>query len=284
MTTSRKIGDREVYPIGFGPMRLSLEGHPDETQAIHTIHAALDAGATFIDTADVYCAHPDEMGHNERLIAKALSAWSGDKSNLLIATKGGHTRTVDKPWVQDGRPQHLRTACEASLKALGVETIDLYQYHSPDPNVPFEDAIGTLKDLRTEGKIRMVGLSNVGRRLISQAQSIVEIVSVQNQFSPLVRESSGVIPFCADQNIAFLCWSPLGQIEAPKLPTAVPALAEIAAEHSVSSQQVALAWELAQDPCIIPIPGATRTETARDSLAAASLQLTTDEITRLDST
>jgi len=282
----RKIGNVDVSAIGMGAMPLSTAGHmPDESQAIDTIHAALDAGVRLIDTADAYS--PDRaMGHNERIVAKALGSWSGDADSVLIATKGGHTRTADGGWATDGRPEHLRAACEASLGALGIETIGLYQHHRPDPDVPYEDTIGALRDLLDEGKIRLAGISNADLAQIRTAQDILggRLASVQNQFSPRFRSSRPELDLCAELGVAFLPWSPLGGIQrAGELGQDQPqsAFAEIAAERGVSPQQVALAWELALAPVVIPIPGSSRPASILDSAEAADLALTDAELSRL---
>jgi aryl-alcohol dehydrogenase-like predicted oxidoreductase len=172
----RRIGGMKVSAVGLGAMLLSLAGRPDEAGALRTIHAALDAGITLIDTADAYCLDGSEVGHNERLVAKALAAWPGDRDRVLVATKGGHTRP-GREWGLDGRPEYLRRACEASLRALGVEAIGLYQFHRPDPKVPFAESVGALAELRAAGKVRMVGLSNVSVEQIQQARRIVEVAA-----------------------------------------------------------------------------------------------------------
>jgi aryl-alcohol dehydrogenase-like predicted oxidoreductase len=279
---TRRIGGTEVGAIGLGAMLLSIAGRPGEAQAIRTVHAALDAGVTLIDTADAYCLGGDEVGHNERLIRKALDAWPGDRDRVLVATKGGHTRP-GREWRLDGRPEHLRAACEASLAALGVEAIGLYQLHRPDPKVPFTESVGALAELKAAGKVRMVGLSNVSVDQIGQARQLVEVTSVQNEFSPRFRRSEGELAFCASQRIAFLPWSPLGGMGRGRdLGSRHRAFAEVAAGHGVSPQRVALAWELAKAPVVIPIPGARRPESILDSAAAATLRLGRDELARLD--
>ncbi len=261
---------------------MSLAGRPDEARSLRTIHAALDAGVTLIDTADAYCLGESEVGHNERLVAKALASWPGGRDGVLVATKGGHTRP-GREWGLDGRPEHLRQACEASLRALGVEAIGLYQLHRPDPKVPFAESVGALAELRAAGKVRMVGLSNVSVDQIEQARRIVEVASVQNELSPRFRRSEGELAWCAAHRIAFLPWSPLGGIgRGGMLGQRHPAFAEVAGRHGVSPQQVALAWELAKAPVVIPIPGARRPETIADSAAAATLRLDADELDRLD--
>ena len=280
----RTIAGREVSAIGLGAMPMSLEGRPDEAQSIRTIHAALDAGATLIDTADAYCVSLDETGHNERLVAKALASWSGDAGTVLVATKGGHYRPGDGSWQLDGRPEHLRDACDASLKALGVDAIGLYQFHRPDPAVPYEDSVGTLKELQDEGKVQLTGISNADVGQIRMSIEILnQLASVQNEFSPRFRSSEDELQLCAEHGIAFLPWSPLGGIgRAGKLGARHREFDEVARAHGVSPQQVTLAWELAQAPVVVPIPGATRPETILDSLRAADLELTADELARLD--
>ncbi len=280
---TRDIAGVKVGAIGLGGMPMSLEGRPDEQQSIRTIHTALDAGVTLIDTADAYCINADEMGHNERLIAKAIRQWSASQE-VMVATKGGHLRPDDGSWQQDGSPEHLKKACSASLRALGVDAIALYQYHRPDPKVPFADSVGALKELKDEGKIRLVGLSNVSIEQIEEARGIVDIASVQNQFSPRFRSSANELEYCAKNQIAFLPWSPLGGMsDAAELGSQHRAFADLADEHGVSPQQVAIAWELAQSQTVIPIPGATRPETISDSLRAADLSLSDDHIKRLSS-
>jgi aryl-alcohol dehydrogenase-like predicted oxidoreductase len=193
---TRRLGGLPVGAVGLGEMPMSLAGRPDEARAIRTIHAALDAGVTLIDTADAYCRDGSEVGHGERLVARALAAWPGDRDRVLVATKGGHTRE-GREWGLDGRPEHLRQACEASLRALGVDAIGLYQLHRPDPKVPFAESVGALAELKAAGKVRLVGLSNVSVDQIRQASELVEVASVQNEFSPRFRRSEGELAFCA---------------------------------------------------------------------------------------
>ena len=284
MTTmpTRRLGGLQVSAIGLGEMPMSLAGRPDEARSIRTIHAALDAGVTLIDTADAYCIDESEVGHGERLIAKALAAWPGDRDRVLVATKGGHTREGGE-WGLDGRPEHLRQACEASLRALGVEAIGLYQFHRPDPKVPFAESVGAMAELKEAGKVRLVGLSNVSVDQIRQARQLVQVASVQNEFSPRFRRSEGELAFCAAERIAFLPWSPLGGIgRGGDLGGRHRAFAEVAEAHGVSAQQVALAWQLAKAPVVIPIPGSSRPETITDSAAATRLRLSDDELARLD--
>ena len=282
---TRRIGDTAVSAIGLGGMPMSIEGRPDEQRSVATIHAALDAGVTLIDTADAYHLFADEVGHNESLIARALASYGGDTSDVLVATKGGHLRPGDGTWTQDGSPAYLKQACEASLKRLGVEAIGLYQFHRPDPQVPYEDSIGAIRDLLDEGKIRQAGISNASTQQIQLANEILDgrLVSVQNQFSPRYRSSEAELQLCAVLGLAFLPWSPLGGIsQAAGLGTRFDAFAEVGAAHGVSPQQACLAWMLAKAPVVIPIPGSSRPETIRDSVAAADLVLSAEEFARLD--
>jgi aryl-alcohol dehydrogenase-like predicted oxidoreductase len=276
MTPTRTLGDADVFPIGLGGMPLSVRGRPDEDQAIRTIHAALDAGVTLIDTADAYSLSESDFGHNERLIAKALR---GRRDGVLVATKGGHTRPGGA-WELDGRPEYIRAACEASLRALETDVIDLYQFHRPDPKVPYAESIGAFRDLRDAGKVRWVGVSNANVGQLEEARAIVDIVSVQNQLAlnyaaPI---GKGEVAWADEHAVAFLPWSPLGGIGRADGTAAVAPVAEAAEAHGVSPQQVVLAWLLALSPRVIPIPGSSRPETIADSARAAELVLTDDEV------
>ncbi|SCL30358.1 Predicted oxidoreductase [Micromonospora rhizosphaerae] len=282
---TRRIGDRSVSAIGLGGMPMSIEGRPDEQRSIATIHAALDAGVTLIDTADAYHRDADEVGHNESLIARALASYGGDTSDVLIATKGGHLRPGDGSWTLNGSPEYLKQACDASLKRLGVDAIGLYQFHRPDPAVPYAESVGAIRDLLDAGKIRLAGISNANPDQIRLANEILggRLVSVQNEFSPAFRTSEPELELCAELGIAFLPWSPLGGISnAADLGTRFAAFADVAGTHGVSPQQVCLAWMLAKAPVVIPIPGSSRPGTIRDSVAAADLELSPEELNRLD--
>jgi aryl-alcohol dehydrogenase-like predicted oxidoreductase len=282
---TRTIGSVTVSAIGLGGMPMSIEGRPDEDRSIRTIHAALDAGVTLIDTADAYHLNAGETGHNERLIAKALATYAGDASGVLVATKGGHVRPGDGSWTVDGSPAHLRDAVEASLKALGVEAIGLYQFHRPDPKVPYEESVGVLRELLDAGKIRLAGISNATVEQIDIARRVLgdgNLASVQNQFSPAFRSSEPELRHTTEHGIAFLPWSPLGGIgKAGDLGSRHAAFAEIAQAHGVSPQRVTLAWMLALAPTVIPIPGASRPESITDSAQAPDLALTAEEVDRL---
>ncbi len=281
----RQIADTKVSAIGLGGMPMSIEGRPEESRSIAAIHAALDAGITLIDTADAYHIGADEVGHNESLIARALASYGADTSQVLVATKGGHVRPGDGRWTLDGSPDHLRRAVEASLRRLGVDAIGLYQFHRPDPTVPYEDSIGAIGDLLDEGKIQMAGISNANVAQIYIAQEFLggRLASVQNQYSPAFRSSEPELRLCGELGIAFLPWSPLGGIKnAADLGAAFQPFAQVASEVDASPQQVTLAWMLATSPVVIPIPGSSRPETIRASAAAVDLHLSTEQIRRLD--
>ncbi|MFC9075397.1 aldo/keto reductase, partial [Streptomyces griseoincarnatus] len=280
----RRIGEVEVSAIGLGGMPMSIEGRPDESRSLATLQAALDAGVTLIDTADAYHRDAGEVGHNESLIAKALSAHERG-GDVLVATKGGHLRPGDGSWTLDGRPEYLKRACEASLRRLGVEAIGLYQFHRPDPRVPYAESVGAIRDLLDEGKIRMAGISNANPEQIRQAQEILggRLVSVQNQFSPAFRSSEPELELCDELGVAFLPWSPFGGIsKAGELGSTYAPFARVAQEHGVSAHQVCLAWMLAKSPVVVPIPGASRPESVQDSVRAAGLELSAEEIAELD--
>ena len=283
----RTIGPRTVSAIGLGGMPMSIEGRPDEARSIATIHAALDAGVTLIDTADAYHLHADEVGHNEALIARALRSYGGDTSGVLVATKGGHLRPGDGSWTQDGRPEYLKEAVRHSAKRLGVDAIGLYQFHRPDPRVPYADSIGAIRDLLDEGVIELAGISNANVAQIDEANRILggRLVSVQNQFSPAFRSSLDELEHCAALGIAFLPWSPLGGIaRAAAVGERHGVFQRVADAHGVSPQQVALAWELALAPVVIPIPGASRPESILDSVQAVDLELSAIELRELSGT
>ncbi|GAB2979005.1 aldo/keto reductase [Streptomyces pseudoechinosporeus] len=282
---TRTIGEVQVGAIGLGGMPMSIEGRPDERRSVATIHAALEAGVTLIDTADAYHLHAHEVGHNESLIARAVAEYGGDTSDVLIATKGGHLRPGDGSWTLNGSPEYLKKACDASLQRLGVEAVGLYQFHRPDPRVPYAESVGAIRDLLDAGKIRFAGISNADPDQIRQAGEILggRLVSVQNQFSPAFRSSEPELELCAELGIAFLPWSPLGGIaQAGELGSLFAVFADVARAHGVSPQQVCLAWMLAKAPVVIPIPGSSRPETIRDSVAATELKLSAEELARLD--
>lgn len=285
---TRNVGDQQVGAIGLGLMTFDQSGTQSRQQLLDTVRAALDAGVTLFDTADAYGPGDekgvDAQGENERLIASILDEL-GVRDEVLLATKGGHVRTDGGGWDTDSSPDHLRRAVDASLSRLGVDQIGLWQHHRPDPDVPYDEVIGTLKEIAGSGKVARLGLSNANPDQIRAAHIVLgdSLVSVQNQFSPAFRSSRPEIDVCEELGLAFLPWSPLGGLNGAKgLAEKHPAFAEVATERGVSAQQVALAWELAQSPVVIPIPGAKRPQSISDSAAAADLVLSPEELARLD--
>lgn len=285
---TRSLGNQKVGAIGLGLMTFDQTGTQPRQQLLDTVSAALDAGVTLFDTADAYGPGDEKgagaQGENERLIASILDEL-GVRDQVVLATKGGHVRTEGGGWGTDSSADHLRRAVDESLERLGVEQLSLWQHHRPDPKVSYDDVIGTLKEIADSGKVARVGLSNADPDQIRAAHAVLgdALVSVQNQFSPKFRSSRPEIDVCDELGLAFLPWSPLGGLsDAKELAEKHPAFAEVAAERGVSAQQVALAWELAQSPCVIPIPGAKRPSSITDSAAAAEIELTADELARLD--
>jgi aryl-alcohol dehydrogenase-like predicted oxidoreductase len=264
-------------------MPLSTADRPDERAALRVLHAVLDRGVTLIDTANVYCLDDRDLGHNERLIARALATWTGDRTRVVVATKGGLRRPGGR-WVRDGRPEFLEASCDASLRALGVDRIDLYQLHAPDRDVPFADSVGALEALRQAGKVRRIGLSNVSVQQIDEARNIAPIATVQNRLNPFFREAieSGVVAHCARHGLGFLAYSPVGGGRLNRKLPDHPVLRNIAARHGASAHAVTLRWVLAQASTVMPIPAARRVEHAIDSLTAPDLELTGDELRQID--
>lgn len=284
MIPRRKLGvdAPAVSAVGYGGMHLSIQDRPSEEQAIRVIQAALDAGVTLIDTADVYCLDDNEIGHNERLIARALRSSPERQEQVIVATKGGMRRPGGR-WEMDGRPEHLRAACDRSLQALGVERIDLYQLHTPDPKVPFAETVGALADLQRQGKVRWVGLSNVSVAEIREAQSEIRVTSVQNRLNPFFREAlaQGVVEYCTGQGIGFLAYSPIGGGRLNRKLPGHPVLQPMATRLGVTPHALVLAWVLARSPAVIVIPSARTVEHALDSIAAAGLQLSEADLSAI---
>lgn len=268
--------------IGLGCMRLSTAADRDHTRSIAVIHAALDAGATLLDTSNAYCHDDTETGHNERLIAEALRTWTGDRSKVEVVTKGGLLRTGGK-WVADAKAKALRAACEASRRALAVDTIDLYQLHAVDPKTPFETSVRALATMQSDGLISRIGLCNVTVGQIESARQTAEIASVQVSMSPLDDENlrNGVGEYCRDHGIRLIAYRPLGGERVNRL-AKDPVLAEVATRHEVTAAEVALAWLMDLSPLVTPIPGATHVETARSIARALSVRLTDDDRRQLD--
>jgi len=261
-------GDLTVNRLGFGAMRITGSGiwgePPSREQAIATLRRVVELGVNFIDTADSY-----GPSVSEELIAEALHPYPDD---LVIATKGGLVRPGPNRWDADGRPEHLREACEGSLRRLRLEQIPLYQLHRPDPAVPLADSVGAIAELKNEGKIRHVGVSNVSEAELREAQKIVPIVSVQNRYNVTDRRSQSLIDLCEQDDMIFLPWAPIQETERR---VAVAAAAE---NHGVTERQVVLAWLLAISPAIVPIPGTGSPGHAEENVAAAALELSPQEI------
>ena len=270
-------------PLAMGCMRLSTEPDRDDAAAITVLHAALDAGVTLFDTADAYCWNDAERGHNERLIARALHTWLGDRSIVSVATKGGMTRP-DGRWVPDGRAKHLSAACEASCRALDVQRLDLYQLHAPDPRVPFTTSVRALAALKRAGLIDRIGLSNVTVGQIEEARRIVDIDAIQVEVSLWHDQHllSGVVQYCVRNELQLLAHRPLGGKKARSRAAANPVLAEIAAQQGATPFDVALAWLAGLAQVVVPLPGATRVVTATAIARYPTLPLNADEVARLD--
>jgi pyridoxine 4-dehydrogenase len=265
-------GDITVNRLGFGAMRITGRGiwgdPPDRNEARAVLRRAIELGVNFIDTADSYGPNV-----SEELIAEALHPYPDD---LVIATKGGLVRPGAGRWHPDGRPEHLREACEGSLRRLRVDQIPLYQFHRPDPAVSFEDSIGALVELKDEGKIRHIGLSNVNEDQLYRAQSLTPVVSIQNRYNPSDRSSDALVDLCAQEQIAFLPWAPIQNLDR------LPALMDIAERHSATAYQIALAWLLARSETMLTIPGTGSVQHLNENVAAAGLRLDTKEIAALD--
>jgi pyridoxine 4-dehydrogenase len=265
-------GDITVNRLGFGAMRITGRGiwgdSPDRNEARAVLRRAVELGVNFIDTADSYGPNV-----SEELIAEALHPYPED---LVIATKGGLVRPGPGRWNPDGRPEHLRRACEGSLRRLRLDQIPLYQFHRPDPKVPLEDSIGTLAALKDEGKIRHIGLSNVNEEQLRRAQAVTPIVSIQNRYNPGDRSFDPLVDLCEQEDITFLPWAPIQNLD--RLPT----LTNIAERHDATAHQVALAWLLARSETMLTIPGTGSIDHLEENVAAASLRLTSEEITALN--
>jgi aryl-alcohol dehydrogenase-like predicted oxidoreductase len=277
---TRSLGSTQVGCVGFGGAPVSLRpDRPSDDEGVRVVHAALDAGMTLFDTADVYTPAGTGRGHSERLIARALRERGRRAGDVLVATKGGKYWDAAGDVQIDASPDQLRAACEASLLALETDVIDLYQLHEVDPVVPLEDSVGTLAALQREGKIARIGLCNVTVEEVDRALAVAPIVSVQNRYSPAVTDSDPVLDRCAALGISFLPWGPLTGFRPgdPKTPVQ-DRFAAVAGRMGVSVQRVVLAWELARSPAMLPIPGSTRVSTVADSAAAADLPLSIQDV------
>ncbi len=268
-------GDLEVHRLGFGAMRITGEGiwgpPRNHDAAIAVLRRAVELGVDLIDTADSYGPFV-----SEELIAEALHPYP---DALVIATKGGLERTGPGQWPRNGRPEHLKAACEGSLRRLKRDRIDLYQLHAPDENVPYAESVGALKELQDEGKIRHIGVSNVSVDQLAQARSIVDVVTVQNRYNLVDRTDQDVLDVCDRDQIGFIPWFPL---EAGKLAEPGGVVAGVAQRHGVGTSQVALAWLLQRSPVVLPIPGTGSVEHLEENLAAAQLRLPAWALAELD--
>jgi len=272
----------EVCAVGLGAMPLSLDGRPDEAQALSVIEAFIDGGGNFIDSANVYCIDDSDVGHNEKLIVKALSKLE-DSKNIIVATKGG-LRRPKGGWTVDGSPEWLRHSCEKSLKDLNTDSIFLYQLHAPDPDVPLTDSVGELARLKAEGKIHHVGLSNVTVEQIQLALSITDITSVQNRCNLFERTSfeNGVVKFCEKNNISFIAHSPVGgHFQHSQRPEDI-LLKILAEKYAVSTYQIMIAWLLHRSSSIVAIPGASKTSSVMDSLQAINVEFSKEDMQLLN--
>jgi pyridoxine 4-dehydrogenase len=269
--------DLRVSRLGFGAMRITGEGiwgePADRAEAIRVLRRAVELGINFIDTADSYGPNV-----SEEIIAEALHPYP---QGLVIATKGGFMRPGPNKWIENGKPEHLRSACEGSLRRLRLERIDLYQLHRIDPKVPAEDQLGTLKDLQAQGKIKHIGLSEVSVRQIDHARTIVSIVSVQNRYSVTDRGSEDVLKYCEKEKMGFIPWFPLaaGRVSGSESP-----ISRIAAQWNATPSQVALAWLLARSPVMLPIPGTSKVKHLEENVAAAELKMDAKKMQELDRT
>ncbi len=267
-------GDLTVNRMGFGAMRLTgqgIWGNPaDRAQAQAALRRAVELGVTFIDTADSYGPEVSEL-----LIAETLYPYPAE---LVIATKGGLVRPGPGRWDADGRPEHLRQACEGSLRRLKLDQIPLYQFHRPDPKVPIAESVGALAELKAEGKIRHIGISNVSEAQFQAAEKVTPVVSIQNRYNVADRSSETIVDLCEQEQVAFLPWAPIQDAEDS---VAVRVAAE---RHGVSTRQIALAWMLARSPQILPIPGSGSADHVEANIAAASIELSPDEVTAISAT
>ncbi len=266
--------DLPVTRLGFGAMRITgpgIWGEPaDRPEAVRVLRRAVELGINFIDTADSYGPYV-----SEEIIAEALHPYP---ANLVIATKGGFDRPGPDLWIENGRPEHLRSACEGSLRRLRLDRIDLYQLHRIDPKVPAEDQLGTLKDLQAQGKIKHIGLSEVNVRQIEHARTIVPIVSVQNRYSISDRGSEAVLEYCEKENLGFIPWFPLA---AGRVLDAGSSISRVAARWNATPSQVALAWLLSRSPVMLPIPGTSKVAHLEENVAAAGLKIDPNQLEEL---
>ena len=272
----------EVNAIGLGAMPLSLDGRPDEVQALGVIEAFVDGGGNFIDSANVYCVDDSDVGHNEKLIAKALSKLE-ESNNIIVATKGG-LRRPKGDWTADASPAWLRQSCEKSLRDLNTDSIFLYQLHAPDPDVPLTDSVGELARLKGEGKIQHIGLSNVTVEHIQLALSITDIISAQNRCNLFERTSfkNGVVKFCEENKITFIAHSPVGGHSQHAQRADNILLKKLAEKYDTSTYQIMIAWLLNKSSSILTIPGASKMSSIADSLQATNVEISKEDMQLLE--
>ncbi len=276
----RQLGKTSVWisPIGFGTWPLSKNGRPDEPEAIALLHAVFDAGVNFIDTANSYSLHEGDVGYAERIVARAIAEWRKSEP-IYVATKGGYNRQYGK-WIANGRPRHLRQACEASLKALGVNEIFLYQLHSPDSEVPYEDSVGELSRLQDEGKIIHIGLSNIDGKHIEIAQKIARIETIQNKLNPLCQIDlhNGVMKACEEASMTYIGYCPIGGTHFRQELSKHHLLLELGQKYDATPQQICLAWAQGVHQRVVPIFGATQMSSVVSSVQAAKIVLNSEDI------
>lgn len=283
---TKQLGKTGVFvsAIGLGGMPMSISNRPPESQSIQVIHRALDLGITFIDTADSYCKDESDKHHNERLIHQALTSYKGDVSQVVVATKGGLMRPNGN-WTRNGNPEHLRETIRISFEALGgAKPIDVWQYHAPDSDYTIEESLAPVKEAIEAGLIRFVGVSNFSVEQIKRARDVVDIVSVQNQYSPWERqpEIDGVLKYCEQEKLTFLPWSPFGGRRRHQDLQDIPAIAQLAKEKGVSVYNIVLAWLRSKSPSILPIPGASKISSIEDSVNAMNVKLSEEEVQKID--
>lgn len=284
MIATRPVGDLHVSAIGMGAMTITQRPDADVAQGVRAVHAAVEAGITLFDTADAY-GPSGEMGVNERALIAALREHPDALERVIIATKGGHTRGPEATWGIDGSPEYLARAARESAQRLGLDALPLFQHHRPDPRVPYAESMGALRQLVEDGVVQRLGVSNVG---VDQLQVAIDIlgahlVSVQNEYSLRQRASEPVLRLCEERGLAFFAWGPLGGRAAAKsIADASAALSGVASRYGASPQRIALAWLLGRSPAMIPIPGASRPESVRDSAMSPSLMLDDEDRRMLD--
>ncbi|MBV6624025.1 MAG: aldo/keto reductase [Rivularia sp. (in: Bacteria)] len=270
--------------IGLGGMPMSVYERPSESQSINVIHRALDNGITFIDTADSYCKDESDKHHNEKLIHQALQSYDGDTSNVIVATKGGLMRP-NQSWIRNGNPEHLRQTIQVSFAAFGGnKPIDIWQFHAPDPDYSIQASLTPAKEAQKAGMIKMVGVSNFSVEQIEQARDVVDIVSVQNQYSPWQRqpEMDGVLEYCENEGLTFIPWSPFGGRRRHNKLTDIQVIKNLAQAKNVSLYCIVLAWLRSKSPCILPIPGASKVSSIEDSVKSVDIKLSPEEVKKID--